>query len=118
MTILVGAVSALFSFGGYVLAAPDLEAIVAGEIADPIPAILESSLGVAGAKVFLVVAILAFISCVLSLQAAASRLLYSFARDGMLPGHAWLSKVSERSKVPSNALIVACTCLLYTSRCV
>lgn len=109
MTILVGAVSALFSFAGYVLAAPDLEGIVAGEIADPIPAILESTLGTVGAKVFLVVTVLAFVSCVLSLQAAASRLLYSFARDGMLPGHTWLSKVSERSKVPTNALIVACT---------
>ena len=109
MTILVGAVSALFSFGGYVLAAPNLQEIVAGDVADPIPEILEATLGQAGAKVFLVVAILAFISCVLSLQAAASRLLYSFARDGMLPGHAWLSQVSERSKVPTNALIVACT---------
>ncbi|GAA1321596.1 APC family permease [Leucobacter albus] len=109
MTILVGAVSALFSFAGYVLAAPDLEGIVSGEIADPIPAILESTLGTVGAKVFLVVTVLAFVSCVLSLQAAASRLLYSFARDGMLPGHTWLSKVSPRSKVPTNALIVACT---------
>ncbi|WP_053387434.1 APC family permease [Leucobacter japonicus] len=109
MTILVGAVSALFSFGGYVLAAPNLEQIVAGEVGDPIPEILTATLGAVGAKVFLAVAILAFISCVLSLQAAASRLLYSFARDGMLPGHAWLSKVSERSKVPTNALIVACT---------
>ena len=109
MTILVGAVSALFSFGGYVLAAPNLEDIVAGKVADPIPAILEATLGTVGAKVFLVVAVLAFISCVLSLQAAASRLLYSFARDGMLPGHRWLSQVSERTKVPANALIVACT---------
>lgn len=109
MTILVGAVSALFSFGGYVLAAPNLEDIVAGKVADPIPAILEATLGTVGAKIFLLVAITAFISCVLSLQAAASRLLYSFARDGMLPGHTWLSKVSERSKVPTNALIVACT---------
>ncbi|MBC9927507.1 MULTISPECIES: APC family permease [unclassified Leucobacter] len=109
MTILVGMVSALFSFGGYVLAAPNLEQIVAGEVGDPIPAILEASLGTVGAKIFLVVAIIAFISCVLSLQAAASRLLYSFARDGMLPGHVWLAKVSERTKVPTNALIVACT---------
>ena len=109
MTILIGAVSALFSFGGYVLAAPNLEQIVAGEVGDPIPEILEATLGTVGAKIFLVVAILAFISCVLSLQAAASRLLYSFARDGMLPGHVWLSKVSERNKVPTNALIVACT---------
>ncbi|KQM80671.1 APC family permease [Agromyces sp. Leaf222] len=109
LTILVGGVSALFSFGGYVLAAPDLASIVAGEDKDPIPGILEATLGTVGAKVFLVVAVLAFISCVLSLQAAASRLLFSFARDGMIPGHRWLAKVSPNTKVPRNALIVACT---------
>ncbi|KHK98686.1 amino acid permease [Microbacterium mangrovi] len=109
MTILVGGVSALFSFGGYVLAAPDLPAIVSGKDTDPIPSILESTLGPVGAKIFLVVAVTAFISCVLSLQAAASRLLYSFARDGMIPGHRWLSKVTPNTKIPANALIVACT---------
>ena len=108
MTILVGGVSALISFTGYVLAAPNLQEIVNGEDVDPIPAILESSLGAVGAKIFLVVALTAFLSCVLSLQAAASRLIYSFARDGMLPGHRWLAKVSPRNKVPSNALLVAC----------
>lgn len=109
LTILVGGVSALFSFGGYVLAAPDLASIVNGEDADPIPGILEATLGAAGAKIFLVIAITAFLSCVLSLQAAASRLLFSFARDGMIPGHRWLARVSPNSKVPTNALIVACT---------
>ncbi|QDZ16151.1 APC family permease [Humibacter ginsenosidimutans] len=108
LTILVGGVSALFSFGGYVLAAPNLEGIVSGKIADPIPQILTATLGTVGEKIFLVVAVTAFLSCVLSLQAAASRLLFSFARDGMIPGHRWLSKVS-RSKVPANALIVACS---------
>lgn len=107
LTIFVGGVSALVSYVGYVLAAPDLAAIVSGEDADPIPGILESSLGVVGAKVFLVVACVAFISCVLSLQAAASRLLHSFARDGMLPGSKWLSKISPRTHVPANALLVA-----------
>ena len=109
MTILVGGVSALFAFAGYVLAAPDLAAIVSGEDADPIPGILNASLGVVGGKIFLVVALTAFLSCVLSLQAAASRLLFSFGRDGMLPGHRWLSKVSPTTKVPTNALIVACS---------
>jgi amino acid transporter len=109
MTIFVGAISALLSFGGYVLAAPDLPAIVSGEVGDPIPAILNSALGPVGEKLFLVVALTAFISCVLSLQAAASRLIYSFARDGMMPGHTWLAKVSPKNKVPTNALIVACT---------
>ncbi len=108
LTILVGGVSALFAFGGYVLAAPDLASIVSGADTDPIPHILESTLGAVGAKIFLVVALTAFLSCVLSLQAAASRLLFSFARDGMIPGHRWLAKVSPQSRVPINALIVAC----------
>ena len=108
LTILVGGVSALFAFGGYVLAAPDLAGIVSGEIADPIPSILTATVGEVGAKIFLVVAVTAFLSCVLSLQAAASRLLFSFARDEMLPAHRWLSKVSPRTAVPTNALIVAC----------
>jgi amino acid transporter len=109
MTILIGGVSALFAFGGYVLAAPDLAAIVSGDDADPIPGILNASLGVVGGKIFLVVALTAFLSCVLSLQAAASRLLFSFGRDEMLPGHRWLSRVSPVTKVPTNALIVACS---------
>ena len=108
LTILVGGVSGFLSYAGYVLAAPDLEAIVAGENADPIPSILESALGTVGSKVFLVVTVVAFISCVLSLQAAGSRLLYAFARDRMLPGSRWLSHVSERHAVPTNALLVVC----------
>jgi amino acid transporter len=108
LTILIGGVSGLMSYAGYVLAAPDLQAIIDGKETDPIPAILESSLGTVGSKLFLCIAITAFVSCVLSLQAAGSRLLYAFARDRMLPGSAWLSKMSERHSVPANALLVAC----------
>jgi amino acid transporter len=108
LTILVGGVSGFLSYAGYVLAAPDLQAIVNGEDADPIPSILESSLGTAGAKVFLVVIVVAFLSCVLSLQAAGSRLLYAFARDRMLPASGWLARVSPKHAVPTNALLVVC----------
>ncbi len=108
LTILVGGVSGFLSYAGYVLAAPDLAAIVAGEDADPIPSILEGALGTAGSKVFLVVTVVAFISCVLSLQAAGSRLLYSFARDRMLPASGWLAHVSQRHAVPTHALLVVC----------
>lgn len=108
LTILVGGISGLMSYAGYVLAAPNLQDIVSGNDSDPIPSILVSSLGTAGSKVFLCIAITAFVSCVLSLQAAGSRLLYAFARDRMLPGSTWLSKMSERHAVPANALLVAC----------
>jgi amino acid transporter len=47
-----------------------------------------------------------FLSCTLSLQAAASRLLFSFARDGMIPGSSVLKKLSPSTKVPTNALFV------------
>ena len=107
MTILVGGVSGIIAFLGYILAAPDLAAIVSGKDADPIAGILEASLGTVGSKIFLVVALTAFLSCVLSLQAAGSRLLYSFGRDGMMPGHKWLAELSSK-KVPRNALLVAC----------
>jgi amino acid transporter len=108
LTILIGGVSGLLSYAGYVLAAPNLQAIVNGEDPDPIPSILEDSLGLAGSKVFLVVAVTAFISCVLSLQAAGSRLIYAFARDRMLPLHESLSRMSAKHSVPTNALLVAC----------
>jgi amino acid transporter len=108
LTILIGGVSALLSYVGYLLAAPNLQDIVNGEDTDPIPSILEGSLGTVGSKIFLCVAVTAFISCVLSLQAAGSRLLYAFARDRMLPGSGWLSKMSARHAIPANALLVAC----------
>lgn len=108
LTVLVGGVSGFLSYAGYVLAASDLPAIMSGEDADPIPSILESSLGTAGSKVFLVVIVVAFLSCVLSLQAAGSRLLYAFARDRMLPASGWVSHVSTRHAVPTNALLVVC----------
>jgi amino acid transporter len=66
------------------------------------------TLGTVGSKVFLVVAVTAFISCVLSLQAAGSRLIYSSARDRMLPMSGWLSHMSDKHSVPTNALLVAC----------
>ena len=108
LTILIGGVSAMVSYAGYVLAAPNLRDIVDGAESNPIPAILNSALGAAGSRGFLVIAITAFISCVLSLQAAASRLLYSFARDRMLPGSTWLAHMSNNHKVPTHALLVAC----------
>ena len=108
LAIVVGGVSGLMSYIGYVLAAPNLQDIIDGNDADPIPSILESSLGTVGSKLFLCVAITAFISCVLSLQAAGSRLLYASARDRMLPGSSWLAKMSGRHSVPANALMVTC----------
>lgn len=111
LTIVIGFISAFIAFLGYILAAPNLSAIVSGKVADPISSILTGSLGPVGVKVFLVIALTAFLSCMLSLQAALSRLLFSFARDEMLPGHRWLSRlrteVGGTGGAPRNAAVVA-----------
>ena len=107
LSIVFGAISAIISVMGYLLASPNLVSIVNGKTSDPIPAILNEALGETGATVFIVVAIIAMLSCILSLQAALSRLIFSFSRDRMLPGSEWMSKISKNG-VPDNAMVVSC----------
>ncbi|MCS3601621.1 amino acid transporter [Buttiauxella sp. BIGb0471] len=107
LSIVFGAISAVISIMGYLLSSPDLQDIVNGKISDPIPTILNQALGETGATIFIVVAVIAMLSCILSLQAALSRLIFSFSRDNMLPGSEWMSKISRHS-VPDNAMMVSC----------
>jgi amino acid transporter len=53
----------------------------------------------------LLLIIFAFFSCGTSVQGAGSRLAFSYARDGALPGSGWLAKVNPRFKTPTNALL-------------
>jgi amino acid transporter len=50
-----------------------------------------------------------FVSAQLSLQAAASRLLFAYARDDMIVGSKSLARLSPGRHVPANALILAGT---------
>jgi len=112
LTIVVGLVAAFIAYAGFLLAAPNLTDIVEGNVADPIPEIVRGSTGDLGMNLLLVVAATIFLSAALSQQAALSRLLFSFARDSMLPGSRWLSKLHEEvggsGAVPRNAMVVAC----------
>jgi amino acid transporter len=49
--------------------------------------------------------IFAFFSCGTSVQGAGSRLAFSYARDGALPGSAWMARVHHRFRTPTNALL-------------
>lgn len=105
LTVAVGGVAALLAFVGYALAAPDLASILAGKDSNPIPAILQGSLGTVGTKLVLMVTLTSFIAGVMSQQAAASRITFSFARDDMFPGARLFSRVSSKRRVPLNALL-------------
>lgn len=53
----------------------------------------------------LLLIIFAFLSCGTSVQGAGSRLAFSYARDGALPGAGWISRVNKKFKTPVNALL-------------
>lgn len=105
LTVIVGCSSALLSFAGYVLAAPNLVEIVAGKVADPVPDILNGTIGFWGTKAFLVIALTSFLACVMGQQASASRLIYSFARDNMFPGSAIFAKLTKVRHTPLWAIV-------------
>ncbi|MDP1194524.1 amino acid permease, partial [Klebsiella pneumoniae] len=69
---------------GLILAVPDLQAAISGKDADPINTILTHAFGSIGARVVYGIVLISHVSCILSLQAAVSRLVYAYARDKMI----------------------------------
>src|SRR3954467_8591284 len=106
-TIYVGGAAALLITAALILAQPDFAAIISGEQADPVGAGLADVFGTVGSKIITVIVLISFVSCVLSLQAAASRLIYSYARDRMIFGADALARFSPTRHVPPVALTVA-----------
>lgn len=51
--------------------------------------------------------LISFVSCALSLQAAASRLLYSYGRDSMIVGSKLWARFDKKRHVPPYALLAA-----------
>jgi amino acid transporter len=56
--------------------------------------------------VALTMVVIAFVSCTLAIQAAAIRLIFSYARDGMIVGSRSLS-TAKRFHMPPGAVLVA-----------
>lgn len=107
MTIYVGGAAATFVCLSLLLAVPDFGAVISGEDADPVTSILKSAFGAVGFKVVLVVVLVSFVSCALSLMAAASRLLYSYARDDMILGSALFRHFLPHRHVPPYSMAFA-----------
>lgn len=50
--------------------------------------------------------LISIFACAIASMATASRLLFSFARDRILPFSPWISKVESQSKSPKNAILL------------
>lgn len=107
MTIYVGGGAAMLVCVALILAVPDMQAVISGKDTDPVASILRSAMGEVGFRAVLAVVMVSFISCCLSMQAAASRLLFAYARDEMIAGSALFSRISPHTHVPVAALTAA-----------
>ncbi|MBM3442248.1 MAG: amino acid permease [Bacteroidetes bacterium] len=68
--------------------------------------ILTNSIGVRLTTTLLLFVLISIFACAVASMATASRLLYSFSRDKILPFSTWISFVGKESKSPKNAIIV------------
>ena len=103
---LAGAAIILFIFDfALLLAIPGVHSAMA----DPslIPDVLTSALGSGFAKLFLVGALVAVSSTAIATLATIVRMIYGMARNGQLPGSAFLTRLSGRTEEPVGSIIVA-----------
>jgi amino acid transporter len=105
MTIYVGGAAAMFTCLALILATPDIRKVISGDERDAVATILSQAFGPHGARAVIAVVAISFVSCVLSVQAAASRLLFSFGRERMIAGYTWFGQGSGQANVPVSALI-------------
>jgi len=104
LALIWGGIASFVLTGALLLAMPSGAGTVVKTIQDGgIPYIL-GSLPSGLQETMIGLIILAFFSCGTSVQGAGSRLAFSYARDGALPGSKWISAVNEKFKTPANAL--------------
>ena len=65
------------------------------------------ALGDTGAKLLLLVVIVAQLFCGMSSVTANSRMIYAFSRDGALPGSKFWHQVNPKTRTPTNAIWLA-----------
>ena len=99
-----GGVSSFILIAALLLAMPSNNPVAATIKGGGVPFIL-GELPTWLQDLLLLLIIFAFFSCGTSVQGAGSRLAFSYARDGALPGSGWISKVNARFKTPVNALL-------------
>ncbi|MGA4543726.1 amino acid permease [Uniformispora flossi] len=104
----VSGVAGLLLLLGALMAAPSLSD---GELAaGGLPYVVTSQLGTGLGKALLVDVAVAMFVCTLAIQTAATRLVFSMSRDGVLPGSARLAKVSPRTGTPVLPALVVGLC--------
>ena len=94
----------LFVTVAFILAIPDIEAAMTGNIADPVIQTITTHLGSGLEKPLLILIALGFMGSMVALHMAGSRTLYSFGRDKMIPGSEFFTRLTSGRRLPWAAL--------------
>jgi amino acid transporter len=106
LTLGAGGLATVILTLGLIVAVPDLGAVMSGKDTTPVSTVLSTALGSGGSKFALALIVLGYASCTLAIQAAATRLVYSFGRDGMIVGGRRLARLHPRFHMPLGAAAV------------
>jgi amino acid transporter len=88
----------------------DAESVLASPTGYPfIQVFYNATQSYAGTNAMTAIVVVMLSACAVSEVAAASRQIWSFARDAGLPGHSWLSKISPGWNIPVPAVAVSLT---------
>lgn len=101
----VGAV-VIFAALAILLAIPDIEAAMTGNVADPVVQTLEYHFGADATKPLLALIALGFTASMVALQTAVSRTLFSFARDRAIPFYGYFQKLSSTRRLPVRSIVL------------
>jgi amino acid transporter len=104
--LLAVGVVVLYSGMALDLAVPNVSAVLAGQVPDPISYTLSAHLGSGAARGFEVLFLFGFLASFTAVQTAVSRCIWANARDQVLPGHAFLVKVTRGERLPYNSILV------------
>src|SRR6059058_6184797 len=104
LALIWGGIASLVLTAALLLAMPKNNPVGATVDGGGVPFIL-GSLSEGVQDFLLLLIIFAFFSCGTSVQGAGSRLAFSYARDGALPGSRFIGRVHPRFKTPVNALL-------------
>jgi amino acid transporter len=107
-SLITAGVTSFILVAALILAVPAGPDGLANTVKGGVPFIISSNVSSEVIQdIALFVVAFAFFSCGLAIQAAAARVVYSYARDHALPASGTLAHVSPRFRTPVNAILVA-----------
>jgi amino acid transporter len=113
--LLISAVAGFLLVMVFEVAIPHSVGTAVGGSESPIIYILNTQIGAGMGTAMKVVAFVAILSCCLANMAVATRLVFSLSRDRLLPGHAVLSKVNDRTGTPiASIVLITVLALVFT----